>query len=85
MPGPFDAFLTACVRDSVNGYPDRRAERDPLETGERMTADEYLALSPEQKAEDARIIGARAMERREVMTRDEAGAYGAGLAAEPRE
>lgn len=50
-----------------------------------MTADEYLALSAEEKAEDARLLGARAMERREVITRGEAAAYGLGLCEEPKE
>lgn len=50
-----------------------------------MTADEYLASSAEEKAEDARMLAARAMERREVITRDEAAAYGLGIHEEPRE
>lgn len=68
---PFDAFLSKCVSDCVNARS--------------MSADEYLSLNAEEKAEDARLLGARAMERREVITRGEAAAYGLGIHEEPRE
>lgn len=68
---PFDAFLSKCVSDCVNARS--------------MSADEYLSLNAEEKAEDARLLAARAMERRDVLTAADARAYGLGLCEEPRE